>query len=112
LIHLSEGRAQALGKLEQAKLNARTNMARMVSGILDTLVQIDKEPVALSFANLVHELTQRIGQDEQVAMRYIEAMQAVIESPGPKSFVINPPYTGAGAPPPPLDEGGGGDAEG
>jgi regulator of protease activity HflC (stomatin/prohibitin superfamily) len=112
LIKLSEGRAQALGKLEQAKLNARANMAKMVSGILDTLVQIDKEPVALSFANLVRELTQRIGQDEQVAMRYIEAMQAVIESPGPKSFVINPPYAGAGALPPPLDEGGEGDIGG
>jgi regulator of protease activity HflC (stomatin/prohibitin superfamily) len=112
LIKLSEGRAQALGKLEQAKLSARANMAKMVSRIVDDLVKIDKEPLALSFANLVRELTQRIGQDEQVAMRYIEAMQAVIESPGPKSFVINPPYTGAGAPPPPLDEGGGEDTDG
>lgn len=112
LIKLSEGRAQALGKLEQAKLNARTNMAKMVSGILDTLVQIDNEPVALSFANLVRELTQRIGQDEQVAMHYIEAMQAMIGSPGAKSFVINPPYSGGGAPSPPPDESEGGGTEG
>jgi len=112
LIKLSEGRAQALGKLEEVKLSARTNMARMVSGILDTLVKIDKEPVALSFANLVRELTERIGQDEQVAMRYIEAMQAVINSSGTKSFLIHPPYPGAGSalplvPPPEGGPGGG-----
>lgn len=114
LIKLSEGRAQALGKLEQAKLSARTNMAKMVSGILDTLVKIEKEPVALSFANLVRELTERIGQDEQVAMRYIEAMQAVINSSGAKSFVINPPYPGAGSAPllVPPPEGGPGGGEG
>ncbi len=103
LIKLSEGRAQALGNLEQAKLSARTNMARMVSGILDTLVQIGSEPVALSFANLVRELTERVGQDEQVALRYMEALHAVIDSEGAKSFVFNPPYSGpAVAPPPPA----------
>jgi regulator of protease activity HflC (stomatin/prohibitin superfamily) len=102
LIRLSEGRAQALGNVEEAKLSARTNMARMVSGILDTLVKIDKEPVALSFANLVHELTERIGEDEQVAMRYIEAVQAVIDSPGTKSFLVSPAYRGGAASPPPA----------
>ena len=101
LIKLSEGRAQALGNLEQAKLSARTNLARMVSGILDTLVQIGSEPLALSFANLVRELTERVGQDEQVAMRYMEALHAVIDSEGVKSFVFNPPYSGPAAMPPP-----------
>lgn len=102
LIKLSEGRAQALGNLEQAKLSARTNTARMVSGILDTLVQIGSEPVALSFANLVRELTERVGQDEQVALRYMEALHAVIDSEGAKSFVFNPPYSGPPSAPPPA----------
>lgn len=110
LIELSEGRAQALGKLEKAKLSARVNMANLVDRILNRLATVPGSPGATNFARLVSELAERIGEDEQVAIRYIEAMQAVIESPGAKSVVINPPYSGAGAsaPPPPQSGGGGG----
>jgi len=108
LIELSEGRAQALGKLENAKLSARVNMAALVDRILNRLATVPGSPGATNFARLVSELAERIGEDEQVAMRYIEAMQAVIESPGAKSVMINPPYSGAGAPAPPPPQGGGG----
>ncbi|MFN2157897.1 MAG: hypothetical protein ACK2UX_21905 [Anaerolineae bacterium] len=108
LIELSEGRAQALGKLEKAKLSARVNMANLVDRILNRLATVPGSPGATNFARLVSELAERIGEDEQVAIRYIEAMQAVIESPGAKSVVINPPYSGAGASAPPLPQSGGG----
>jgi hypothetical protein len=42
---------------------------------------------------VIQELTNRVGQDETVAMRYIEAMQSIVKSEGLKSFVITPPGT-------------------
>jgi regulator of protease activity HflC (stomatin/prohibitin superfamily) len=116
LVELSEGRAQALDKLEGAKLSARANMARMVTKIIDDMVQQHQGPVAVGFVDLVRELSERIGQDEQVALRYIEAVQAVIEGEGVKSFVFNPPYSGPAAVPPPsppssAGEGGGAAAQ-
>lgn len=102
LIELSEGRAQALDNLEGAKLSARANMARMVTKIIEDMVQQHNAPVAVGFVDLVRELSERIGQDEQVALRYIEAVQAVISGEGAKSFVFNPPYPGPAAMPPPA----------
>jgi regulator of protease activity HflC (stomatin/prohibitin superfamily) len=109
LVLESEGRAQALERLEGVKLDARSRMAHMMSGLVDALTKIEKEPIALSFISIMHELTNRVGQDETVATRYIEAMQAVIQSDGAKSFVITPPTAAPGfmpSPPAPTLQSG------
>jgi regulator of protease activity HflC (stomatin/prohibitin superfamily) len=91
MLHWSEGRARALAQIEEVKLRARTRMAQMIGEMVDGLTRIDQESVAMSFVNVVQELTNRVGQDETVAMRYIDAMQAIVRSDGVKSFVITPP---------------------
>jgi hypothetical protein len=101
MIELSEGRARSLARLEGVRLDARASMGRVIEDLVGTLSKIDQEHLALSFMSVVQELTNRVGQDETVAMRYIEAMQAIVHSEGSKSFVITPPTPAAGLMPSP-----------
>ena len=94
LIEMSRGRAEAIERVEDARLTARQNMAKLISALVTATSKISQEHVALSFISVIQELTNRVGQDETVAMRYIEAMQAIVKSEGPKSFVVTPQAPG------------------
>ena len=91
LIEMSRGRADAIERVEAVRLRARANMADVISALVTAMSSISQEHVALSFISVIQELTNRVGQDETVAMRYIDAMQAIVESEGSKSFVVTPP---------------------
>jgi hypothetical protein len=83
-------------------------MAKVVSGLIDQMQVTDKEKVVAGFTSVFEQLTTQIGRDESVAMRYIETMQAIMTSDGPKSFVITPPNPSPGllpAAPPPSKPG-------
>ena len=94
LIEVSEGRAKAIERVEEVRSTARIDIAKVIKALVDEVTGISQEHVALSFISVIQELTNRVGQDEMVAMRYIDAMQAIVESEGPKSFVITPPAPG------------------
>lgn len=115
IIALSEGRAQAIERVESVRLAVRDRMVAVIQKLVQTLPPMDQERVVLGFISVVQELTNRVGQDDTVAMRYIEAMQDIVQSEGPKSFVITPPAPSPGAlpgPPPPSGAGGGSAREG
>lgn len=101
IIALSEGQADALQRTESVKLRARRAMGRIIGNMIEDLQNVNSQPVAMSFISVVQELSNRVGQDETVAMRYIEAMRAIIQSEGPKSFVITPPTQAPGFMPSP-----------
>jgi regulator of protease activity HflC (stomatin/prohibitin superfamily) len=100
LIEVSQGRAKAIEQVETVRLAARSNMTHVVSDLVTALSTISQEHVAMSFVSVIQELTNRVGQDETVAMRYIQAMQAIVESEGPKSFVVTPQAPGLTLSPP------------
>jgi hypothetical protein len=72
----------------------------VIQELVNTLPQMDQEKVVAGFISVIEQLTSRVGQDESVAMRYIETMQAIVSSEGPKSFVITPPNPSPGMLPP------------
>ena len=103
LIELSEGRARSLERLEEVRLEARRSMAKVVSGLIDQMQVTDKAKMVAGFTSVFEQLTTHIGQDESVAMRYIETMQAIMTTEGPKSFIITPPNPSPGLlPAPPV----------
>ena len=97
----SKGQAMALRTMEKIKAGARQDMVRMIDDLLDTLTQSGRDQVAINFVSVIEELTRRVGQDESTAVRYIETMQAIMQSDGPKSFIITPPNTPKNALPSP-----------
>lgn len=96
IIEVSEGRAQALERLEEVKLRARRGNAALIEDLSQRLNAINNRSISESFIRVVQELTNRIGQDETIAIRYIEAMEAIVGSEGPKEVVLT---TQAPAPP-------------
>jgi hypothetical protein len=52
---------------------------------------------------MIRELINRVGEDEAVAMRYVQALEAIVGSPGNKTFHLAPPSSSGtpGAPPEP-----------
>jgi regulator of protease activity HflC (stomatin/prohibitin superfamily) len=106
---ISDARTRALNERELVKYGILRKLAENLESLLNVLSDRDSE-IAISFISVIQQLTSRIGQDESVAMRYIDAMQAIVRSEGPKSFVITPPTPSPGylpsAPPPmPGQEG-------
>jgi len=93
MIELNEGRAISLERLEGVRLAVRAKMVTVIQDLVGSLPPMDQEKVVLGFVSVIQELTNRVGQDETVAMRYIEAMQSIVQSGGLKSFVITPPGT-------------------
>jgi regulator of protease activity HflC (stomatin/prohibitin superfamily) len=93
---LSEGRADSLRQLEGVRLIARSNLVDAIQIIASKLPPETRNQVIMGCIDMFQGLAQRAGQDETVAMRYIEAMQAFVQSPGPKSFVITPPNPSPG----------------
>jgi regulator of protease activity HflC (stomatin/prohibitin superfamily) len=91
LLKLSEARVQSLTDLEKARLGARIDMARLLDGLADKLAGIEPETVAQSLIQMIRELINRVGEDEAVAMRYVQALEALVQSPGDKSIHIAPP---------------------
>ena len=65
------------------------------------LSKAEGEDIALNFIGVIQELTRRVGEDESATIRYIEAMQAIVQSEGPKSFVISSPSPKSGVLPVP-----------
>jgi hypothetical protein len=96
-IYRSEGRAEALDNVERVKYAARARMVEVIQDLLAAVDPLGREQVALGFINVVQQLTERVGQDDSVTMRYVEAMQAIVQADGPKSFVITPPNPSPGA---------------
>jgi regulator of protease activity HflC (stomatin/prohibitin superfamily) len=102
MIARSEGRAQSIERLEGIRLVAYDRMIEVIRKLVSILPPMDREQAVSGFISVVQQLTGRIGQDESVTMRYIEAMQAVVQSDGPKSFVFTAPFSlSEGAPQPP-----------
>ena len=101
MIALTEGRTSAFKQLQGAKAEAWTGVARDVLRMLDVLEEKGQEEIALDFVSTVQRITQWIAQDESVAIRYIEAMKSVIQTPGPKGIVITPPTGSPGYMPSP-----------
>jgi hypothetical protein len=101
LIERSRGQARALYNLESIKAKAREDMVGTVEKLFTTLTKSGRDQIAWRFVGVIEELTKRVGEDETVTMRYIEAMEAMVESPGPKSFVVAPPERTPGALPSP-----------
>ena len=105
MVQIGEGRATSLERLEGVRLVVRAKMIKVIQDLVGTLPKMDQEKAVLGFISVIQELTNRVGQDETVAMRYIEAMQSIVKSEGPKSFVITPPSTSLGmlpSPPAPI----------
>jgi hypothetical protein len=115
IIAQSEGRAHALRAMERIKAAAREEMVQTVEALLDALARQDQEEIALQFVSVIRDMTQRVGQDDLAMMRYVEAMQAIVKSGSPTSFVITPPAPSPGmmpSPPPPrIGPGGQGNQE-
>ncbi|MBN1582652.1 MAG: hypothetical protein JXA89_18220 [Anaerolineae bacterium] len=88
IVELSKGRADALERLESVKLDARRSNLELIKNLSSSLGAIDNRSIAQSFISVVQELTSRIGQDEIVAIRYIEAMEAIVGSEGPKEVIL------------------------
>jgi len=105
MIERSRGRAGALDIVDRAQWAARNRMVNTVNQLLTALSSTGNSQIALSFVSVIEELTKRVGEDEMVTMQYIEAMRAIVQSEGPKSFVITPPTPAPGmlpSPPPPT----------
>ena len=105
MIAWSEGRAKAFEQLRDAKVDAWTEVARNVIDILRLLEKAGRKEAALDFVSAVQSITQWIAQDESIAVRYIEAMQSVIQTPGPKGIIITPPTPSPGFMPTPPQPG-------
>ncbi len=97
MIALSDGRARSLARIEEEKAKARDRMIAVINDLVQVLSNSGRQEIISSFTRVIRELTERVGQDEVVAMRYIEAMQSMVESDGNKSFVVAPPHTAPGA---------------
>lgn len=107
IIERSQGQARALYRLEKVKAGARQDMVDTVERLLDALTQAGQPQLALNFVSVIQELTKHVGEDEAVTMRYIEAMQAIVQSEGTKSFLIMPPTPTTSflpTPPTPVEE--------
>ncbi len=101
MIHLSDGRVHSLKQLEDVRSGARKDLLKTIHALLRTLDKSGNEQIVLGFIQVVQHLTQLVGRDDTVSLRYIQAMQAVMKSPGPKSFIITPPTPAPGAMPTP-----------
>ncbi len=91
IIERSRGQAQALQTLEKVKYSARKDMLDTIDSMLAILVKSGHEQMAVRIVSVIEELTRRVGEDETVRMRYIEAMEAIMQSDGTKSFMITSP---------------------
>lgn len=89
-IETSEAEAAALTKMEEARLTARGNMAVAIQGWISKMGSVPPA-IQLAYIDAVQQITDRVGQDKDIAMRYIEALQAIIASDGEKSFTLMSP---------------------
>jgi regulator of protease activity HflC (stomatin/prohibitin superfamily) len=96
IIQVSKGREESLKQLESIKQQARNQVFETADRLVRTLSQIDRDDFLVGLVNIIERLAERIGEDESIAMRYIESMQSIVESEGSKSFVITPPTRSAG----------------
>jgi regulator of protease activity HflC (stomatin/prohibitin superfamily) len=109
MIERSKGRSISLAATERVKSRALAAMVSTLQQMLNALTATGSQQIAVSFVNVIQELSSRIGQDESVALRYIDAMQGIMQSEGPKSFVITPPTAAPGfmpSPPTPTLQSG------
>ena len=97
IIEVSEGQAAAIIALEGAKYEARSKMVNLVRSMMENIDGVS-DPMQLSFMSVMQQITERVGQDERVALRYIEAMQAIVDSDGNKTFMIHAPNLTPGKP--------------
>jgi len=96
IIEVSEGQAAAIIALEDAKYEARSRMVNLVRSMMENIDGVS-DPMQLSFMSVMQQITERVGQDERVALRYIEAMQAIVDSDGNKTFMIQAPNVTPGS---------------
>ena len=108
MIQLSEGRARSLERMEQARVVAWKDAAQVVEdstrvmiNLVEVLTRSGHAEVASTFIRAVEQLTLWFGYDESTAMRYVEAMEAAIQSEGTKTFVFSAP-SGPGTATPPA----------
>lgn len=95
----SEGRAQSLERIEGARLKARTETVKAILGqVLDELNKVQNEDVLRGVIRIVQYMTTEVARDEEMALRYVEAMQKVIGSEGSKTLIISPPTRGGQMP--------------
>jgi regulator of protease activity HflC (stomatin/prohibitin superfamily) len=97
MVELGRGRAETFAEWEDARLAARENLVKSIVRLGGTMPSGEKLRLLWACVELFRELASRVGQDETIAMRYIEAMQAIVHAEGPKSFVITPPNPSPGA---------------
>ncbi|MBN1641547.1 MAG: hypothetical protein JXA09_09950 [Anaerolineae bacterium] len=98
LLKLSDARVQSLTDLEKARLIARANLVKLLVGPAAHWATTGTEPVAQKLIAMFQELIERVGEDEAVAMRYVQALEALVQTPGDKTVHI----TSVGAPGTPV----------
>lgn len=99
LVETSKGRAESLRRVEDARTAARTRaVTEIVRPLLDQLNQAENEGVVRGLVDIMRYVTTEVARDEEMALRYVEAMQAVIGSEGAKTMIISPPQRGGQVP--------------
>lgn len=86
----SEGRARALERMGMARSRAWETASEMMLKLMEALDKAGHKEKAWEFVNVIRQLTVWAGQDDTVAMNYIEAIQQVVKSEGSKHFVLQP----------------------
>ncbi len=86
----SEGRARALERMGAARSRAWETASEMMLKLMEALDKAGHKQKAWDFVNVIRQLTVWAGQDDTVAMNYIEAIQQVVKSEGSKHFVLQP----------------------
>jgi regulator of protease activity HflC (stomatin/prohibitin superfamily) len=84
LLRSTEAEARALTALERVKAEARGEVIRQM---MDALNQVDRR-MALRFIRVVEQLSRDMVTDNIGARRYIEVLEALAKSDGPKTLVI------------------------
>jgi regulator of protease activity HflC (stomatin/prohibitin superfamily) len=84
LLRSTEAEAKALTALERVKAEARGEVIRQM---MDALNQVDRR-MALRFIRVVEQLSRDMVTDNIGARRYIEVLEALAKSDGPKTLVI------------------------
>jgi regulator of protease activity HflC (stomatin/prohibitin superfamily) len=109
MIERSKGRAESLERLEGVRLSARIKMVQVIEKLVNMLPEMNREQAVWAFVSVIHELTNRVGEDELSAMRYIEAMRAFLRGGGFRDLALplpdSPPGMLSQPPRPQLSQG-------
>ena len=84
------GAAESIRQVENAKLDASSNMVNVIEELANKLPRMDSERVAFGFLGIVRDLATRIGEDERSAIQLLRALRVFMQQPADEGPLIAP----------------------